>query len=70
MKQDAIKSLFTRITNKAYVTVVQPMAEREFISGGGKVFDTCFFVVGKVMYWQLGFRLAMMEEHAIIMCVQ
>ena len=35
MKQDAIKSLFTRITNKAYVTVVQPMAEREFISGGG-----------------------------------
>lgn len=51
MKQDAIKSLFTRITNKAYVTVIQPMAEREFISGGGgKVFDTCFFVVGKVMY--------------------
>lgn len=56
MKQDAAKSLFTRISNKIYVTVVQPLAEHEFISGGGQSLRYMFFRCRKSDILAIGFQ--------------
>lgn len=42
-KQEAKKSLLTRVYNIMYATIIQPLHEKQFTSGGGQTLRYMFF---------------------------